>query len=658
MLEQEFESKKRLLLSKLQDYLIKKSVNTEANFSCLNPNDKSHLPSMTYNPKNYTVECFNCGVSYNLFDLIGIDFNLTDFPHQFIKAYEMYIGKVPLGFIDVLKQQNNSAEEPPKESRPVFEIASDFSAKEPLIPFGSNDADSNSYTNKENIAASQRGFNNISPFEEAKLRPFDVNKITPSNISASLSETDNHRIQQFQNINNINISRNNLNQNLNASSPFSLKDIGQSNNHRFGESQSNSFGGFNSSEIAYNFSDYINQCSSNVDKTSYFKDRGLSETVIRRFKLGFDEQFQFEIDNLSGKPKFWKAAIIPYGNHGYCVRNTDLEANSKNERYKKKGYFDIYNHEVLNQKGDIFITEGEFDALSLETLGYRALGLGGASNIRMLIEAINNCSEEHTYYVCLDNDEAGIEASNEICKFLEQKNLRYRRLNLAHPYKDINEALYSARNVLEDRLSNIEKILSYKFGAIEKKEPYKYVLSKEALFSFNLSKALYTVCSKPQILRKFVSEAIRAKRGAILLASDRVQKDYISSLAIENKTDSYSEDAFGLVKFLEIDSDDVPLQLSEGIMAHSIQSSTNYTVILDLSSYPCSQAIMILKRIANKMLDFMVPVLALCNEKDSSYIEAVSVQNLNLEMTENGDLLCKTNDQSCYPVTFRLNSVL
>ncbi|MGN1282000.1 MAG: toprim domain-containing protein [Succinivibrio sp.] len=656
MLEQEFESKKRLLLSKLQDYLIEKGVNTDANFSCLNPNDKAHLPSMTFNPKTNTVECFNCGVSYNLFDLIGIEYDIPDFPHQFIKAHEIYIGKVPLGFIDVLKQNKAPSPEEKTESRPIFEIASDFSAKEPLRPFGSSDGVNDTYTNTRNITSTQRSFNNISPFDEAKLHPFDVNKISPSNVNSSRIESQN--MQSFQTINNNQIIRNSVNTGSGNSSPFAIKENSQSSHHRFGESQTSNFGGFSTPDIAYNFSDYINQCSANVDKTSYFKDRGLSEAVIRRFKLGFDEQFEFEIDNLTGKQKFWKAAIIPYGNHGYCVRNTDLEANNKNERYKKKGYFDVYNHEVLNQKGDIFITEGEFDALSLETLGYKALGLGGASNIRMLLEAINSCTQEHNYYICLDNDEAGIAASEEICRFMEQNNLHYRRLNLAHPYKDINEALYRARNILEERLSNIDKILSYKFGSIKKTESYRYVLSKEDLYSFSLSQALYTVCAKPQLLRKFLSEVIRSKRGTILYASKRVQKDYVSSLAIQNRSESYDEEYVGNVKFLELNSEDVILQLSEAIMAYSIQSSTDYTVVIDLSCYPESQSLGILNRIADKMRDFMVPVIALCNEKDSSYIEAISVQNLNLEMTDNGDLLCKTTDPSCFPVTFRINTVL
>lgn len=44
-------------------------------FKCRNPMHHDNKPSMKYNPKNNKVHCFSCGVTYNLIDLIKIDFN-------------------------------------------------------------------------------------------------------------------------------------------------------------------------------------------------------------------------------------------------------------------------------------------------------------------------------------------------------------------------------------------------------------------------------------------------------------------------------------------------------------------------------------------------------------------------------------------------------
>lgn len=138
MQEQEFEKQKQFLLSKLPDYLKSKGINVNSNFFCLNPTDTAHIPSMSYDASNYTVKCFNCNAVYNIFDLIGIDFNISDFSHQFIKAHELYIGKVPLGFIDVLKNYNNQKQSEIRTT--TFEIennnflASHSSQKEVRVP--------------------------------------------------------------------------------------------------------------------------------------------------------------------------------------------------------------------------------------------------------------------------------------------------------------------------------------------------------------------------------------------------------------------------------------------------------------------------------------------------------------------------------------------
>ena len=147
MQEQEFEKQKQFLLSKLPDYLKSKGINVNSNFFCLNPTDTAHIPSMSYDASNYTVKCFNCNAVYNIFDLIGIDFNISDFSHQFIKAHELYIGKVPLGFIDVLKNYNNQKQSEIRTT--TFEIennnflASHSSQKEVRVPFGFNENHNN-----------------------------------------------------------------------------------------------------------------------------------------------------------------------------------------------------------------------------------------------------------------------------------------------------------------------------------------------------------------------------------------------------------------------------------------------------------------------------------------------------------------------------------
>ena len=85
---------KELLKEKLEDYLTThKGINTKNKFRCFNSgahknNDKN--PSMSYDKTNLQCHCFSCGNKYDIFDLIGLDYGLTEFKDQLKKAGELY----------------------------------------------------------------------------------------------------------------------------------------------------------------------------------------------------------------------------------------------------------------------------------------------------------------------------------------------------------------------------------------------------------------------------------------------------------------------------------------------------------------------------------------------------------------------------------------
>ncbi|MGN0902617.1 MAG: toprim domain-containing protein [Succinivibrio sp.] len=643
MFEEEFNQKKENLLKKLPDYLRAKGINIESSFKCLNPKDASKIPCMKYDPRDNTVKCFNCNADYNIFDLIGLDYNLTSFAHQFIKAHELYIGKVPIGFIEILK--NLESETTPKEEtsfQPLFEIAHDDN--EGIRPqFGFADAPS------ENIEMPKAGFeksasfNEISPFDEARLRPFPhaqgaaSNNTIVSNISGQSAFGT-------------------------ASAGASLSQFGQSLNpstrdanqvqRKFGDQFSSPFQVQNTDTI-YDYTEYIEKCAQAVSLTDYFKNRGLSESVIRRFKLGYDESYEAELDKITGVQKIWKAAVIPYGTHGFCIRNTDLNANNSNERYKKKGSIDIFNHEVLEMKGDIFIAEGEFDALSLETLGHRALGLGGAGNVRPLIELIKNCGQEHFFYICLDNDSAGSEATNKIANALYDLHYQFKIVNLAHPYKDINEALYTAPEVLKSRLNNLNSILEFHFDTVNPETtPLKYVSGDMDMNLGTLSKCLYSVSGSPQVLRRFEKEIVALSSNSILYASSSSQCRYFSNIISSGNEIGYKSINIEQIRLLDLDESNIFKNLKEGIDSLILRGISNFSLILDLCPFDKKSVESCLKQLSSQGNDLNITVLALCKASDTELAEAYSLQNISLCLNSNGDYKCETLDSNGVPCEF------
>ena len=65
-------------------------------FHCLNPNHIDNNPSMMFTDKYNICKCFSCGASYDIYDLIGLDYDLHNFKEQLEKVQELYLEYVPV----------------------------------------------------------------------------------------------------------------------------------------------------------------------------------------------------------------------------------------------------------------------------------------------------------------------------------------------------------------------------------------------------------------------------------------------------------------------------------------------------------------------------------------------------------------------------------
>jgi len=75
---------------RLEEYLQQKGINPRKPFNCLNPAHADSNPSMSFDRERNRVKCFSCKASYDVFDLIGIDYGLTDSKAIFDKGYELF----------------------------------------------------------------------------------------------------------------------------------------------------------------------------------------------------------------------------------------------------------------------------------------------------------------------------------------------------------------------------------------------------------------------------------------------------------------------------------------------------------------------------------------------------------------------------------------
>ena len=281
----------------LPDYLNKyhNITNLKKFFHCLNPEHTDNNPSMMFTSKYNICKCFACGVSYDIFDLIGIDFNITNFKDKIRKVEEIYEGYTPM-------------------------------------------------------------------YDECEP-------------------------QNFQSI---------------------------------------------------DYTSYYNKCEKRINKTSYLENRGIEESLIHKYHIGYDEK-----RNL---------IVFPITQHCYFARSI-----VNNIKIKSKGTSDIWNKDILNHNGLVYVTEGIIDSLSLETIdpNVQTLSLNGVGNIHALVHAIKEKNFNGEIIIAFDNDIAGIKASKILQKELEKINvISFSNTLIANfddtECKDINQALITNKELLEE----------------------------------------------------------------------------------------------------------------------------------------------------------------------------------------------------------------
>lgn len=207
-----------------------------------------------------------------------------------------------------------------------------------------------------------------------------------------------------------------------------------------------------------NYSEYYNECYKNVSKTNYFKNRGLTEEIINKYKLGYDLKSKY--------------VVLPISKGFYITRDTmdytEEERKANNRlRYNipKDASIELFNLNYIKEadfKSVIFITEAVIDALSLEVVEptIKAIALQGIGNANRLIEELEKEDYKGYIVLALDNDESGIKTSKNLEAELEKIGIRTKTLNrvdatkeeIYKGYKDINEYLVNDKESLEKEI--------------------------------------------------------------------------------------------------------------------------------------------------------------------------------------------------------------
>lgn len=591
--DNDLEQAKNYLKSKLPDYLRAKGINPDAKFKCLNPKDLDNLASMSYLPSSQTVHCFNCNRSFDIFDLVGLEYHLNDFRSQFIKTHQIFVGPVPSSLLISLNSGNDINYSYP----PTFEIAtSDFEIQ-------------NTKENKQTFVPTIQ-------FE---------NKSTSFRNTQSIEINQNNKFQDFATGQNVIFGSGRFDY---LQHEDSVNRFSDANNLRFSPVIE---------ENHNNFKEYISKCASNVFNTNYLKERGLTAEVVRRFNIGYDSNTLIGLDQ-TGQQIFGDAIIIPYGDEGFRAR---FIKPVNGNRFRCKGYISIFNTKAIETPGKIFITEGEFDAMTLESLGYSAIALGGTGNVTKLAEIISNCQVEHDYYICLDNDEAGEQSTRILTSLLYKIQKPYKVINISFPYKDPNEAWCNEPDIFKNRLANLDSLINREviFNLSAKPEA-TYITTAEDLSSLQLRPALYSFSGRPVTLRLLIANIINSKLSQFLYAATPAQYQSLRPL-LSSQLDK-DENELTKSSFLPLTSSNTAEDIREKLSTCILQGLYPRLVIVDATHHENKDLITTAIELNNLALSLKLPIIILGNKNSSESLESITQQNIIFNLTPDGDIKCET----------------
>lgn len=244
----------------------------------------------------------------------------------------------------------------------------------------------------------------------------------------------------------------------------------------------------------------------------YLNSRGISDAVIEKHRIGWNG----------------KAIVIPVFNETGRVIFNKYRRSPKSDvgpkyTYDKGAVAAIYNVENLHHAKRIVITEGELDALVLESNGYTAVSSTGGSGT-FKNEWANHFSGKDVF-VCYDNDEAGIAGAIRVASIIPQA--RIIQIPKGGEVKDVTDFFTKT----DCPLTNFEELMNeanHLFSSIKCTEGMTDKKSKE-LLSIELDRLTRQKRSAMNEGRDygFIDEAIKFINDSIERIDDKIRRKNI-----------------------------------------------------------------------------------------------------------------------------------
>ena len=203
---------------------------------------------------------------------------------------------------------------------------------------------------------------------------------------------------------------------------------------------------YNEEYIKKDFSKYFKYCFRNIKCSNYLIERGISENLINKYKIGYDKER--------------KLIVFPLNRYSYFARSTISDS-----KYKTKGTSYIFNEKLINNENKlIYVIESIIDSLSLETIdpNVKTIALNGLTNYKRLLDVVNENKYKGYFVLAFDNDKYGIMYQDIVKEELSKLDVSSFLITLISNIdggncKDLNEALVNKRDTLKNNYHYFNK---------------------------------------------------------------------------------------------------------------------------------------------------------------------------------------------------------
>lgn len=210
---------------------------------------------------------------------------------------------------------------------------------------------------------------------------------------------------------------------------------------------------YNSLASGPDYSAYYAECAQRISDPAaveYLQTRGISLETATAHGVGYDPAADpANAPGGSGRPLHpCPRIIIPAGPDYYTGRSIDPETPGPYQKMNPKGSTPaLFNSEALfaHDVQEVFLVEGAFDALAVAEVGAAAVALNSTANANKLLKLLEQQPTEATLILCLDDDPAGIKATDILRDGLQRLNIPFILGDICGDHKDPNEALTADR---------------------------------------------------------------------------------------------------------------------------------------------------------------------------------------------------------------------